>query len=174
MLGKSSKNSRGRTSPSARSVDNLQRDLADSVWLASGIAFDITHEVAAPADDRRRHRIGRSSRYGLMPHAIITTISRSADSRPKRDEDADQQRHRDGQRRAPAGSSVTISRSIVGHGTPLAIICSAEFDDERDNQDEREDEQRDAERRDDFPNHVPVDAYACTSIIGHMRRWYIP
>ena len=66
------------------------------------------------------------------------------------------------------GSSVTVSCRIVPAGTPFAIIVLGQVDDEGDNQDEGEHEQREQERREDLPNHVPVDdaRHAC-SIIGH-------
>ena len=55
------------------------------------------------------------------------------------------------------GSSVTVSCRIVPAGHALRDHLLGQLDDEGDNQDEREHEQREQERRDDLPDHVPVD-----------------
>jgi hypothetical protein len=59
-----------------------------------------------------------------MPHAIITTTSRSAESRPNATRMPMSSAIGMVSARAD-GSSVTISRRSIGQGTPLAIICSA-------------------------------------------------
>ena len=94
-----------------------------NAWLASGMAFSRTHEEAAHAT-RASSASGRSSRYGLIPQAIITTTSRSAESRPKATRMPISSAIGIVSASAP-GSSVTIRRSSIGQGTPLAIICSA-------------------------------------------------
>ena len=59
-----------------------------------------------------------------MPQAIITTTSRSAERRPNATRIPISSAI--GMVSASAdGSSVTMSRSSIGQGTPLAIICSA-------------------------------------------------
>ena len=87
------------------------------------MAFNITHEVR-PQQTTAKTRIGWSRRYGLMPHAIITTNSRSAESRPRptsRPMSSDI-----GMVSASAcGNRVTVSCRIVAAGTPFAIISSA-------------------------------------------------
>ena len=82
------------------------------------VAFDLLAErreedltvLLVGVRDRRNHHVqraavatpasagtGRSSRYGLTPQASSATASRSADSRPRPNQEPDQQRHRDRQ-----------------------------------------------------------------------------
>ena len=91
-----------------------------------------------------------------MPHAIITTNSRSLDRRPRPTSRPISSAI--GMVSASAcGSSVAVSWRIVTRRHALGDHRLGQIDDEGDNQDEREDEQREQERRDDLPDHVPVD-----------------
>ena len=58
--------------------------ISRKVWLASGIAWSITYRVA-PVATVANASTGRSSRYGLTPHARRATASRSPESRPRPD-----------------------------------------------------------------------------------------
>ncbi len=97
--------------------------ISRNVWLASGMAETITQVVAAQAATPTA-RAGRRSRNGLMPQASMAATSRSPDRRPKAMSRATSSDI--GMVRPSAdGSSVTITRATVVHGTPLAIIVSA-------------------------------------------------
>ena len=125
------------------------------VWLASGIASIITQSVAGGADDGEQHDrteqpVGADA--AGHQHDDLAVARQPAE----RDQDADQQRHRNGQperRRQERDHQAQHG----GPGHALGDQLLGQLDDEGDNQDERQDDQRNQERKQDFADDVAVE-----------------
>jgi hypothetical protein len=122
MLGKSSKKTRGLTSPSARFIA-ISVLISRKRWLLSGIAFNITHDVR-PQQTTENTRIGLEQPVradAARHHHDELAIGRQA---AEADEQADEQRHRNrqGQRLRQQRDGQLQDRAA---GTPFAIISSA-------------------------------------------------